>query len=154
MENQNLFDLHIDDESARYLKEAAKWGRFLSILAFIIIGFYALFIIFFGLIGSASNAAMMDAAYGSSGMAFMASAGGMIFILAILALAIIPVLFQYRFSTRIKVALDNNDQPTMVNAFGNLKSLYKFQGIMAIIWLGLIVLGFIIMLLFVGANIG
>lgn len=155
MQNQNLFELHIDDESASYLRETAKWGRFLSILGFIVLGFYALLFLFLGL--SANNATQeMEALYYDANpmVSFYTSGTGMAFMLVYIGLMFIPLLYMYRFSIRMKKALEGNDQVTLTNALGNLKSMFKFWGIFTIVVLGLVVLGFILMMFVLGANIG
>lgn len=156
MENQNLFDLRIDDESVRYLKETAKWGRFLSILAFIFIGFYILFFLFAALLGSFSGEAMetMQGNAANPMGAMFASGAGLAFMIAYFALLLIPVVYMYRFSTRMRNALDRGDQVLVADAFGNLKSMFKFYGILTIILLGLVVLGFIGAIIVLGTNLG
>ncbi|WP_423735465.1 DUF5362 family protein [Chitinophaga caseinilytica] len=144
MENQNLFDLHIDETSARFLKETAKWGRFLSILAFIVLGFYALCVLIMILVGQRASGPVMESAYGANPMSMMMATGtGLFFILLVVALMVIPVIYMYRFSTRLKVALENNDQHTLTESFSNLKSLFKFYGIYTIVVLVIMVLAFI-----------
>lgn len=154
MQNQNLFELHIDEESASYLKETAKWGRFLSIFGFICLGFYALLILFYGLLASSATQ-QMEAVYGTNPMmSFYSSGIGMVLMLAYIGLLFIPLLYMYRFSTRIKTALEGNSQVTLTDALGNLKSMFKFWGIFTIVVLSLVVLGFILMMFVLGANIG
>ncbi|WP_109699342.1 DUF5362 family protein [Chitinophaga deserti] len=151
MENQNLFDLHIDEESARYLKETAKWGSFLAIVAFIMIGFYVLALLFGLIVGSAASGGF-EAEYSTANpfAAVMGTGVGVAFFIAYLALFTIPVVYLYRFSTRIKTALDGNDQTTLTNSFGNLKSMFKFYGIFMIVMLGIMALAFVFMLVTLG----
>ncbi len=151
MENQNLFDLHIDEESARYLKETAKWGRFLAIVAFIMIGFYVLALLF-GLMAGGAMTGGFEAEYSTTNpfAAAMGTGVGVAFFIAYLALLTVPVVYLYRFSTRIKTALEGNDQTTLTNSFGNLKSMFKFYGILMIVMLGLIALAFIVMVITLG----
>ncbi|WP_341836448.1 hypothetical protein WJU16_00920 [Chitinophaga pollutisoli] len=154
MQNQNLFELHIDDESASYLRETAKWGRFLSIFGFICLGFYVLLTLFLALVTSSSTREM-EAVYGANPMmSFYSSGIGMVVMLAYMGLLFIPLMYMYRFSTRMKTALAGNDQITLTNALGNLKSMFKFWGIFTIVVLSLVVLGFILMMFVLGANIG
>ncbi|WP_298714777.1 hypothetical protein, partial [Chitinophaga sp.] len=134
MQNQNLFELHIDDESASYLRESAKWGRFLSIFGFICLGFYVLVTLFLALVTSSASREMEAAYYGSNPMtAFYTSGIGMVFMLAYMALLFIPLMYMYRFATRMKTALAGNDQITLTSALGSLKSMFKFWGIFTIV---------------------
>ncbi len=105
MENQNLFDLRIDDESASFLKEISKWGRFLSILSFIVIGFYILVMLFVTMVGSIASTSM-EAAYGGAAnpmSAMFASGVSMVFMIIYMALLLIPVVYLYRFPRASKM---------------------------------------------------
>jgi len=58
-------------------------------------------------------------------------------------LYIMPMLYMYRFATKIQTALAREDQFELTSAFENLKSLYKFAGIVTIIMLGFYALTFL-----------
>ena len=47
-QNQNLFELQLDQPSAAYLGEAAKWAKFLAIIGFIFCGLMILAALFMG----------------------------------------------------------------------------------------------------------
>ena len=61
--SENLFDLQVDAQASGYLAEAAKWGKFLSIVGFILCGFMALAGLF---AGSMMGALMSGASEGAS----------------------------------------------------------------------------------------
>jgi low temperature requirement protein LtrA len=139
-QSTNLFELQLDQPSISHLNEAARWSRFLSILGFIYIGL----LIVGGIL------------YGSVGSSFMSGTGGdaeiptrfsgvlisFIFILVALVL-FFPVLYLFNFSSKMRRAIRNNDQPILTEAFKNLKSFFRFYGILAIIVLSLYALAII-----------
>jgi uncharacterized membrane protein len=125
-----LFKLEVEELSTRFLSETAKWGKFLSIVGFIFIGLIVIVAIFAG--------TLLGTMAGFGGNAMLA--GGMsIFItilyLAIAALYFFPCLYMFRFSTKMKRALAENNQELLNSSFENLKSCFKFMGIMTIILL-------------------
>jgi len=135
--------LKISSEIREYLRETAKWGKFLAIAGFVGIGLMVLIMlgmIFF--IGSSNEFAS------TLGIAELAG-GGFIFgfYIVIFAIYIFPLLFLYRFSTKIKTALAHDDQEFLSEAFKNLKSLYKFMGIFMAVILGLYALIFLFSIL-------
>lgn len=143
-ENVQLFDLHVDHEGTQYLAQAAKWGRILSIIGFVFVGLMVLFSLFAGTIFSKALADMGDQA---SGSAMMGSAFGGIFTffyLLIAALWFMPVLYIYRFSTKMQAALRSNDQHLLNDSFKNLKSCFRFMGIVTIIVLSFYALAIVV----------
>jgi len=133
----NIFDLQIDQQSLVYLNESARWGRFLSILGFISIGFMIIFGIFFGaamtrMMSEMNNEAMV---FGKSGLGFLYILGGLILFF--------PTLYLYNFSTKMRRALRNKDQQVLAESLKNLKSLFKFYGVFTIILLSFYALAII-----------
>ncbi len=137
----NLFDLHIDHESSAYLGETAKWAKFLSILGFIFIGLMVIMAFSIGTIMSMFTSQLPGGP--AVGLAAMSSAFFTFFILAFAVLYFFPCLYLYRFATRMKVAIRNNDQPQLAGSFKSLKSCFRYVGILTIIVLGLDILIFI-----------
>ncbi|QNA42727.1 DUF5362 family protein [Lacibacter sediminis] len=134
-----LFKLEVEELSTRFLSETAKWGKFLSIVGFIFIGLIVILAIFAG--------TLLGTMAGFGGNAMLA--GGMsIFItilyLAIAALYFFPCLYMFRFSTRMKRALAENNQELLNSSFENLKSCFKFMGIMTIVFISIYVLAFLV----------
>lgn len=133
-EKLNLFELQLDQPSINYLNEAARWSRFLAILGFIYIGLLLIIGLLFGSFGNS----LLPGSGGESDMPMRLS-GVFISILLILVAGVlfIPVLYLFNFSTKMRKALRNNDQPVLTDALRNLKSFFKFYGILAIIGLSL-----------------
>jgi hypothetical protein len=137
----NLFELQIDHESISYLGETAKWGKFLSIVGFVCCGLMVIFALFAGtMFARMSGSNMIGAAIGGMGALFT------VVYLILAALWFFPNFFLFRFSSKMQHALRNNDQVTMNNSLGNLKSCFKFVGILTIVILSIYALIFLIAL--------
>ena len=130
--NENLFDLQIDHQSNSYLSEVAKWGKFLAIIGFIFCGLMVIAALFAGTL-----MASMMSGFGSGEATSTAIGGGFItFIYLIFALIyFFPCLYLFNFAAKMQVALRNNQQELLNIAFRNLKSCFKFMGILMIIML-------------------
>jgi hypothetical protein len=132
-ENVQLFDLHVDHEGTQFLAQAAKWGRFLSIVGFVLVGLLAVFSLFAGtIITKMANYGNVDGT-GSAGLG--SALGGMFTFIYLLlaALWFMPVLYLFRFSTKMQSALRSNDQHFLNDSFKNLKSCFRFMGIVTIV---------------------
>ena len=144
----NLFDLQIDPQSSSYLSETAKWAKFLSIVGFVFCGIFLLYGAFAGTMMSyfvSSFGRETDASVNA-----LAGVGGVfIFIFVLIAVIIyfFPCLYLYRFSTKMRIALKNNDQSLLTGSLGNLKSVYKYIGILTIVGLSFFLLEIIFVLL-------
>jgi amino acid transporter len=137
-QTNNLFELQIDHQGSSFLREIAKWSKFLSIVGFIMIGLMLLIIIFAG----TAMSALFATTYGtqSSGTGVFQ----IILVACFLLIYFFPCLYLYKFSTRMQVALRNNDQETLNSSFENLKSCFKFMGIFMIIILSIYALVFLV----------
>lgn len=131
----NLFDLHVDVQSSAYLAETSKWAKFLAILGFIFCGLIILVAIFAGSILSS-----MVSRYGGDTMPGFGGAFISIIYILVALLYFFPCLYLFRFATKMQVALKNNDQEILVGSFKNLKSCFRFVGILTIVVLSLYVL--------------
>lgn len=138
---QNLFDLQIDQQVSMYLRETSKWAKFLSILGFIGCGLLVLVAIFAGTFMAQTMSALGGEA---------STIGGAAMTITYILMALVyffPCLYLFRFATQMQVALRNNDQQNLMLAFSNLKSCYKFLGILAIIGLAFYVIAIIFLVL-------
>lgn len=124
----SLFSLAIDPVTKAHLSETAKWARFLSIVGFILLA-----LILLGGIAVALFVGRPLDTYGGSGV-FDAFSVGMSFMYIIAAVIwFFPLLFLYRFSSRMKTALNGNDQNALNTSFENLKSCFRYVGVITII---------------------
>jgi hypothetical protein len=139
--NANLFDLQLDQNSINYLNEAARWSRFLSILGFIYCGLLVIAGLFLGSVMS-----RMMSGINNSDAAVPAMMGGGFFGFFFICGSLIiffPSLFLFNFSSKLRKAFRGNDQPVLAESFRNLKSFFKFYGIVAIIGLSIYALAIV-----------
>ncbi len=137
----NTFALQIDNGNIPYLAEAAKWAKFLSIIGFI---FCALIILVALLSGTILSTLFSQLETQSS--ANLGSISGTIIIIYYILIAVLyffPCLFLFNFASKMQTAIRNNDQIYLNNSFRNLKSLFKFWGILTVIGLCICVIAVI-----------
>lgn len=134
----------ITPSSAGYLSEVAKWGKFLAIIGFVMIGIMVLAGMFAGAVMSMF---LPQEAVGVAGGGFFT-----FFYLMGALLYFFPVLYLHRFSGKMQEALRLQDEELLTSSFANLKSLFKFLGILTIIMLAFYGLGLLFM--FLGMGIG
>ena len=134
---ENGENLVIDWRSKEFLKETAKWTKFLAILGFVGIGLMVLgsLVMLF-----APSSLMSNGDFPFGGKIFM-----MLLYLAFAVLYYFPISYLYQFSENTKKAIENNDNNAIRDAFEFLKSHYKFMGILTII-----LLAFYAIILFIG----
>ncbi len=142
MEDQNVLDrdyladenLRITDQIKTNLRETAKWARFLAIVGFVNIGLVVIAAIW---MLSMTSSLPTDEVFPQAD-AF----GGIFhyiayFYLIICIILFFPTLYLYRFGTITLKSLDNDAQFDFETGITNLKSFFKFIGIMTAIFLGL-----------------
>ena len=134
---ENGENLVIDWRSKEFLKETAKWTKFLAILGFVGIGLMVLgsLVMLF-----APSSLMSNGDFPFGGKIFM-----MLLYLAFAVLYYFPISYLYQFSENTKKAIENNDNNAIRDAFEFLKSHYKFMGLLTII-----LLAFYAIMIFIG----
>jgi hypothetical protein len=150
-QNSTLFSLSIDPLTKAHLQETARWGKFLSIIGFIMCGLVAVGGIFFSTILTS----FMSRSEGYEGASLNTTGLGAVMAFVYIIFGVIyffPCLFLFRFSTQMKTALNANEQDRLNNAFQNLKSLFRYVGIITIIVLALYGLLLVIALLGLAAR--
>jgi hypothetical protein len=145
MENLDLLnnDLQVSTASQNFLSKAAKWGKFLSIVGFIICGILAIAAFFAPAIYSKL------AAFNSLSSGMMGAASTIITVvyLAFAVVLFFPCYYLNKFSIKMRLALQTVNQEKFEDSLKNLKSLLKFYGIFAIIVLSSYVVIFILVML-------
>ncbi len=119
--------MNLSNEAKFYLNETRKWTLFLSILGFVMLGLM--------MIGAFSIGTIMNQITGEDAP-FSGLAIGVLY-LFIGAIYFFPIYYLYKFSTKMKQAVLEEDDISVNEAFKNLKSHYKFMSIMTIIMLAL-----------------
>ncbi|MCL2289393.1 MAG: hypothetical protein FWC34_01620 [Bacteroidetes bacterium] len=127
MENFNNLEqksvaLEVTENSKIYLRNTAPWSKFMAILQFIVVGFMALSALIIIVAGSAMSA------YLPISISFI----GWIY-LALAIVIFIPARYLYRFSQKAVNAVEINNTLELEEAFKNMKSYWKFTGIMTIV---------------------
>ena len=125
-----LEQLTITNASKNFLKETAKWAKFLSIIGFILIAIMLVFAFFATTIFELAGKMQPG----------MPESLGLTMTVTYLVLAIIyffPVYYLLQFSNKMKTALSTKNDETLAKAFEMLKSHYKFIGVFTIITMSL-----------------
>ena len=125
--------LIINIEISSFLKETAKWAKFIAVFMFIMAGI----IVLIGLVMATSGSVLLHRYFPFGGII------GVVYC----ALALIyyfPAKYLYDFATYIKQALYFNEQASLDYAFNRLKAHYKFIGILMVIVLCLYALIFVV----------
>ncbi len=121
--------LRINNSIKENLITAAKWARFLAVMAFV----------FTGIMGIASLVILIAAL--SSGVSYYIGMGLGYMILTIIF--IFPGLYLIRFAGSTEKGLKSNKQGEFDYGIENLKSLFKFVGIYTIVLVGVYILFFL-----------
>lgn len=120
-------ELKLTGPDKKNFLETAKWGKFLSIVGFIMSGIIVL--------------GGLTFAGGAFGDLYPGIGGGVgIFYVLIALLYIFPSLYLYRFSSQITSGIKDDDQQLCSEAYNNLRRLFLFMGVLMIITLSLYVL--------------
>ncbi|MDF3026372.1 MAG: hypothetical protein K0S23_679 [Fluviicola sp.] len=120
--------LRINNSIKENLITAAKWARFLAVMAFV----------FTGIMGIASLVILIAAL--SSGIPSLIGMGLGYMIVTIVF--IFPGLYLIRFAGSTEKGLRSNKQGEFDYGIQNLKSLFKFMGIYTIVLIGVYILIF------------
>jgi hypothetical protein len=150
MENiQENRKIEIGQESLGYLDTTRKWSMFFAILGFIFLGIMLVIGIVAGSFMSAFTS-KMTGMEGIQGMEGTKAAGGIasvLFFIYMLVFAVIyffPLLYLFRFSRHTKKSVANLDANELQLGLKNLKSFWKYIGILMIICLAVFFLVLII----------
>lgn len=120
--------LEITSRNYASLRSSGKWAKLLAIGHFISAGFIGLIAIFFFSMGASLAREFGGGALG--GGSFMA-----FFYLLNAAILIMPGFYLWRFSRNTYQALETNDQLALQQSLENLNSLFKFYGVIMLIFL-------------------
>lgn len=127
-------------ESAAYLLKAAKWGKFLAILGFIMTSLLIIAAILMSFVLNSVKDDMIPLNWPFSPKILS------FFYIIIAILSLIPVIFLNSFSNNAVKAVRSSDTEKMTTSMKNLKNLFVFLGITTIITLVL----YVIVLLVIG----
>ena len=142
----------LTDTMLRHLKDASPWMRFIGIVGYIGSGLVALigigFIVAMGTISSMWESLASElGSFGSIFSSLFSSSMG-INILIAAVLLFFPAHFTYKAGFYIYSYIKNGREQELEIAFKNNKSLWKFSGIVTIIYLAFVPLLIIIVVIF------
>jgi hypothetical protein len=121
------FELQISSAAQDFLKTAAGWAMFLSIVGFIILAFSLL-----GALGMLAMGSAMDSMPG--GPASVGFSGGTfgVFMLIYVIIMFFPVFYLFRFSTATRQAVNESNTEGMTKSFSHLKNYFLWSGLFTI----------------------
>lgn len=136
MEQRDLLsnDLLINENTQVYLTAAAKWGKFLAIVGFV----GCVLMLLAGIYMVAVMPSLSTYSYAGD----VAKIAGITYIITSLIL-FFPCLYLNRFSAKAQEAMRSTSQESLDAAFINLKSMFKFYGIVTIVCLVFLALAFL-----------
>lgn len=132
--------LHVSAAGQQYLKETAKWARFLAIVGFVMTGIIVLAALFAGTLFS-------TLAQTSPELAFFPTAGITVGYLFIAAIYFFPCLFLLQSSQKLNLALQSGSSDELTVAFEKLKNFFRFVGIMTLVIIALYALMIVFLIL-------
>ncbi|MDR2409106.1 MAG: hypothetical protein LBE13_13465 [Bacteroidales bacterium] len=135
METTDILDqksstLEVTENAKAYLSTAASWAKFWAIIMFIGVGFIALCGLLIITVGSSLPSMWPSGYFTLTGLFYVGFAVIMFF----------PALYLLRFSQKTQEALANNDAQVLAVSFQNMKSYWKFIGILSIIVIALCII--------------
>ncbi len=139
-EKQVIPALAFSDNAIKYLKTGAGWAKFIAIVGFVFTGL----IVLGGLI-SGVFFAFMGNQMGMSGFPFPPFIFGFIYLI-IAIIYFFPTFYLFKFATKAQDAIRMLDSNNIEASLLNLKSFFKFSGIMIIVVFALYFIGIIVMI--------
>ncbi|MEO0687376.1 MAG: hypothetical protein AAFY76_20590 [Cyanobacteria bacterium J06649_11] len=128
----------LSTELRTHLKTAGKWGRFIAIVGFVILGIT----IFSALIMGGGMATAMMGLDGGAGMAGF-GVGIMVFYVLFLGFILYIYYLLYRFSTQAISAADGDDPIAAAESMKAMATILKIVGVLTALYLGIVAFGFI-----------
>jgi len=136
LENQKNPQLIVTEDMRSYFYDMAKWAKFLGIVGFVISAFMLMAALTIGpTISSNPEMAKMLGQLGAmDGTTF-----SIVFLIYGLAI-FFPSLLMVRYATKAKHGVLYGEQNSLDEGIAKLKSLFKYFGILALIFIGLYLL--------------
>ncbi len=150
--DHDAHELVVSEDIRSYIYQSSKWTRFLSIIGFI---FSAMMVLISFSVGSLMTA--MNTTVGAQNNPYNALGSGVLTIILLLssALYFYPSFMLFKFSNAAKQGVLYGDQKSLNDAMSNLKSFFKFWGIVLIVVLSIYALAILFAIVgAIAANIG
>ena len=136
-------NLQLSNESLDYLKEISKWAKLISIVAFVMLAII-------GIMMLVAGSFLGTSAIGGGGEGIMAGIAMFIYFAFLALIILVPSLYMFRFAKKIKMALETQNSDTLTEGMKNMKSMWKFYGIITIITISLCGVTLLITLVMLG----
>jgi hypothetical protein len=120
-----------------HLKGASPWLRFIGVLGYIGAAFLILMGVAF-IVVEAGNLYLLEAVFGNLVDTFV----GVLY-MAMGVVAFFPARFTYKFGIKIRDYLLGGGAGDLETAFRYNQALWKFSGVLTIVWLSLAILGIV-----------
>lgn len=134
-EHENIPQLIITEDIRSYLYDMAKWANFLAIVGFVITGF--MIIASFTVGAAMSTNPELSSLMASSALSPIAFT---VFCLVYAFAIFYPSLLLFKYATKAKLGVLYGEQTSLNEAFNKLKSLFKYWGIITIVFIILYIL--------------
>lgn len=131
----DILNLAITDRANDFLKEAARWARFLAIFGFVVMGI----VVLAGIGLTTYFSALMATELGPMGGAILPA----VYILFSL-LYFFPCLYLFRFARKTRSAILASDATLLEAGFKNLKAFFRYMGMLLIILLAFYAIAIVI----------
>ena len=143
-ENKNLFGLTIEGNTASTMSSSAQWGRILAWCGIIMGAMLVIFGLLFQMMWSKASGGISkyEANDGFAGGMAMAGGAAMVMYIVMGGLTILGNIFLLNYANKIGTALKTNDQATLNSGFAGLRNYMAFWGIIMIICLLFMLIGF------------
>jgi hypothetical protein len=124
--------MSLSEDMQYFLYEGAKWARFIAVFGFIVA-----FIL--GLTAVSSSAIYSELVKVSPGAGQIPGGAQGLGIQALIGalMAFVPSLFLLRFSLNMKQGINYSSSEQLLTGLSNLKSYFKFWGIIALVFIAL-----------------
>ena len=138
--------LIITEDIRSYLYDTAKWTKFLSIVGFVFTAMIAIFAF-----GASAFVSLLGTYSPGNPLAAMGPGFITVYFIVMALLYFYPSLLMFKHSNAVKKAVLYGDQESLSVAMLNLKSFFKFWGVLLIV---LIAFYFLVMLMAIIGGLG
>ena len=113
----------LTEKTLDHLESTRKWTLFMSMFGFLVIGLMILFAFTYQSIANDMSSSTSEPS----------AAFDLILMLSLTAAYLLPILYLYLFSTRMKLAIGSRDESLMESSFKALRLHYTFLSILIIL---------------------
>ncbi|MDR3679381.1 MAG: DUF5362 family protein [Flavipsychrobacter sp.] len=138
-----IFKMEVDATAQSHFLEMARWTKFLAIMGFVFMGLLMIVCIAVGVF--LANSSTPVAGINNTMFATI--------YLVVAAIYIYPIFALYKYSTQIKKAIITTNQELFNSAISYLKRMFKYTGILLVIFIAIYGVAFLVMLASNAANI-